>query len=311
MRTKSTLFVFSAVLASGALPASAAVFESIDYPGAIYTSVDGGPNPQGDVVGSYIDKANQIHGFVRSRSGVFTIIDYPGALHTQLSGWVDARGDIVGHYTDQANKTHGFLLLKRVAGQDRQGPDSVRFYDARSRADTRSGTWGTFTTIDYPNATYTALTGINNSGVMIGTYCMAGYCGAFLDNDGVFATITNPGAVITGGATISDSGSTVTFCTVNGVSNLCLLVGGNLTLVNFPGSMGTEPGAGNSYNDVVGAFKDQKLVTHAFLWSNGVYTQIDYPGATFTYAGGVNDQQWVAGEYYDAQGNSHGFLYHH
>jgi hypothetical protein len=58
----------------------------------------------------------------------------------------------------------------------------------------------TFTTIDAPLATSgTALSGINDSGQIVGTYFVngAGSFG-FLDTDGVFAIITPPGAISPG-----------------------------------------------------------------------------------------------------------------
>ena len=110
------------------------------------------------------------------------------------------------------------------------------------------------------------------------------------------------------GATVSPSGDTVSACTVSGKGNICLIANGQLTLVYFPGSLGTAPGAGNPENDVVGGFTDTLLKTHGFIWTNGVYTQLDVPGATYTYATGISPKKEVVGYYYDTLGKYHGFI---
>jgi uncharacterized membrane protein len=73
----------------------------------------------------------------------------------------------VGYYFDSSNNQHGFL---------------------------DSG--GTFTTIDAPQAVDgTAVTGINNSGQIVGNYADADGKGhGFIDDEGAFTTIDDPAA---------------------------------------------------------------------------------------------------------------------
>jgi hypothetical protein len=52
--------------------ASAQTYQSIDFPGATTTILDGGPNPQGTSVGTYTDTAGVTHGFVLTKKGIFT-----------------------------------------------------------------------------------------------------------------------------------------------------------------------------------------------------------------------------------------------
>ena len=49
--SKGIVLCLATVLLTAA-PSFAADYTTIDYPGAIYTAVNGGPNPQGDVVGT-------------------------------------------------------------------------------------------------------------------------------------------------------------------------------------------------------------------------------------------------------------------
>lgn len=280
MNALHSYFVFAAAAAFAAAPAVAATYTTIDYPGAIYTSVNGGPSPQGDMVGSYIDTANKTHGFLRSAKGAFTTIDYPGAINTQINGWVSPTGSIVGQYTDSANKTHGFIMTAK----------------------------GVFTAVNYPGGTSTTLNGINPEGQVIGAYCVPGHCGVFTMSGGVFTPLTAPGATLYFGASISPTGATVSACTAAGKNQLCLIdQTGTLTTIFYPGSFWTSPGAGNPENDLVGGFGDAHG-THGFLFTGGVFTKLDVPGAIYTYATGISPQKVVVGQYFDTANKSHGFV---
>ena len=257
--SKGILFCFAAVLLTAA--PSFAQYTTIDYPGAIYTVVNGGPSPEGDA-GRDDPHELRTHGFIMS-GGAFTSIDYPGSTNTQVNGWVSPKGVVVGQ-DFLGGRCHGFSLYK-----------------------------GVFTTVDYPNSTYTVLSGINPGGDIIGSYFVPATCGAFVrDKKGTFTPITIPNGVINSGATINPSGDTVTFCTVNNVSSLCLIKNGDLTVFDVPGARSTSPGAGNPENDVVGGFTDQQFRTHGFVYSHSqnTYTQLDVPGAQYTYAAGISPQ---------------------
>jgi uncharacterized membrane protein len=84
-------------------------FTQIDFPGSTFTAA-WDINPQGAIVGTYVDAAGQQHGFLLDK-GEFTSIDYPGARVTIVFG-INPRGDLVGRYVDSANRTHGFLATR-------------------------------------------------------------------------------------------------------------------------------------------------------------------------------------------------------
>lgn len=85
-------------------------FTSFDVPGSIQTN-GWDMNPEGDIVGVFVDTNKRVHGFLRS-DGDYTSIDYPGAAATRAFG-INPERDVVGAYVDSANKTHGFILSKR------------------------------------------------------------------------------------------------------------------------------------------------------------------------------------------------------
>ena len=122
-------------------------FSYIDVPGAVET------NPfkitaNGTVGGGYTKPGGGEGLFVLAR-GEFTTMDLPnGRPITQDNGGINSRGDIVGAYCTGSppcliapTGNHGFLLSD-----------------------------GALTTIDYPGALSSVLTGINNRGQMVGSF---------------------------------------------------------------------------------------------------------------------------------------------
>ena len=82
----------------------------------------------------------------------FTTIDVPGATSTFSAFGINPRGEIVGRYDfPAAGVGHGFVL---------------------------SG--GSFTTIDFPGASFTTAQGINPRGDIVGRYISAGVNHGFL-----------------------------------------------------------------------------------------------------------------------------------
>ena len=66
-------------------------FTQIDVPGAIFT-IATDINPQGEIVGFYLDSSFNLHGFLLS-NGVFTTIDVPGANSHHRDRYQPARRD--------------------------------------------------------------------------------------------------------------------------------------------------------------------------------------------------------------------------
>jgi len=169
-------------------------FTRIDYPGATAT-VGRGINNAGDVTGNYLNGAGTesgfilktgafynvrvphsfstdvwmaedngrvlvgdtglqsdgaLHGYIKKQTGDFQLIDFPG-LSVPCTGprWINERGDIVGLFATVSTvgecfanpPTHGFLLRQ-----------------------------GKYVAIDFPGSTSTAVLGINDDGVIVGTY---------------------------------------------------------------------------------------------------------------------------------------------
>jgi hypothetical protein len=110
-----------------------------------------GINNKGQIVGYYIDSVGASNGFVDT-DGRFTTIDDPLGSDTAVRG-INDLGEIVGSYYDATRGTPACPNLISPCGRD-------GFLDVN----------GIFTTIDVPGYDYTALTGINDKGQIVGFY---------------------------------------------------------------------------------------------------------------------------------------------
>jgi hypothetical protein len=127
---------------------------------------------------------------------------------------------------------------------------------------------GSFSTVDVPGSTYSAVYGLNDHGQIVGAYGLPG------------------------------SNSTQGF----------LLDGGDFTAIAVPGSSYTRAAGINNAGDIAGLYYDANTLGHGFLLSGGIYTTVDVPGSTLTFILGINDAGQIVGFYDDRLGNQHGFL---
>jgi len=267
----------------------AQTYTSIDYPGATATTLNGGPNPQGTSVGSWTDTSGVTHGFELTKKGVFTSFDPPGSTLTSPN-FISPQGAIVGSYLDASKVSHGFIL----AG-------------------------GQYTTLDFPGAPGSELTGLNPSGEISGAYCSDPACGAtgnpstnhsfVVSKKGTFTSFDPPGAVSSTASTVNPSGAVVgAYTDSGGVTHGYLLDHGTFTTIDFPGATYTFGGGNNPEGDIIGAYRDSGGVFHAFLLSKGVFTSFDFPGAALTDAAGINPSGIIVGVYLDSANVAHGFI---
>lgn len=169
----------------------------------------------------------------------------------------------------------------------------------------------------------TLLTGVNNQGVIVGQSDVRGFVLA----DGVFTTLTVPGADVVLPSSINDLGVIAgTYLVGSGsfgfvrignqvrvfpnpvsginnhgdiVGNLAgggyLLANGVTTPINVPGSIGTEVLGINAGKTIVGFYTDTQFISHGFAWNNGTFTTIDFPSANFTRTQAINNAGKIAG----------------
>jgi len=175
-----------------------------------------------------------------------------------------------------------------------------------------------FTTIDVPNATATAVNA-NSPNAIAGQFDGAdGNTHGFVLNNGSFATIDVPGAGLTIINGINAPGQLVGTYVAGGMVHSFFDNNGSFTTLDPPGSTRTQGGSINAKGLVVGTYRgifqtgDTTQTRHGFFWSNGTFTTFNVPGndpVLGTVAMGINDVGAVVGDYVDAKdGKRKGFL---
>ena len=147
-----------------------------------------------------------------AHSQVVTTLHIPGAELSFAYG-INNKGEVVGYWYDDQFNTHGYLL---------------------------SG--GKITNIDLPHTLGIATTGINDQGIIVGTFA----------NEDATA--------------------------IHGF----LLYRGQFALLDYPGAFATTPTGINNAGDVVGYYQikdDPNSPFVGFVWRKGTFTTLTYPGA--------------------------------
>src|SRR5262249_16857103 len=161
-----------------------------------------------------------------------------------------------------------------------------------------------YTTIDFPDSTYTTLpTGINASGQIVGTLVAAGGTHGFQLVDETHTTLDVPGSANTAIDGINDAGQIV-----GGYDGHGFLrdIDGTYTTLDVPGAEATRARGINNAGQIVGEYFDG--IWHGFVLSDERYTALDVPGAIQTFAYGINDSGQIVGQYRMADDNVHGFI---
>lgn len=120
-------------------------FKTLDYPGSLRTEIHGSSNYGGGFAGIFVDSSGAEHGFLGGEGQFISAIDFPGAGLTSVDGLDTGTGSyLVGYYgASAAGPFHGFV--------------------------TNDGN-GLYQTIDFPRATDTRCTGMDDGPRITGRY---------------------------------------------------------------------------------------------------------------------------------------------
>jgi uncharacterized membrane protein len=198
-------------------------FSPFMFPGSVVTEAHD-INNRAQIVGEYLDRSDNLHGFV-VHDGGFQTIDVPGAPLTAVEG-INDLGDMVGVFQNDTNQAFGFLRHK-----------------------------GKFTTFSFPGADpgTTAAFGINNHGVIVGTYEIAFTHHGFMIENGHFHSIDFPGAAETQVFKISNDGDIVgTYTPPFGISNGFVFDKGKFRTINQPNTSFNSVRGVNNHDQIVG-----------------------------------------------------------
>ena len=189
------------------------------------TWVDGGINDAGDIVGEYQTTSGACNGFLLS-SGTYTPLTYPTATGCTCAVGINNAGAIVGRYKESGVE-YGFLLENgttysslmypgakdtRAARINTAGTIVGRYIDASGVTHgflLKNGT--TYTSVNYPGASSTEAQlaiGINDNDTIVGSYADAsGVSHGFVLSDGIYTSLTYPGASGTYAMGINNAGT--------------------------------------------------------------------------------------------------------
>lgn len=313
---------------------SAYTFTTLDFPGAVETSVNGA-NDKGQVVGTADD-----HGFVW-KNGTFTQIDVPGALFTEASG-INDRGQIVGWYFSGADhRQHGFLRGRdgSFTTIDPPTPGSFRTYayGINDKGDivgsffdgVEPGTHGfvyrkgAYTIIDTPGFSFTRVFGGNSAGQIAGTIAenddnaprrgfvlAAGIITAIDEPDAHSPSENPPNTWVT---SLDDALRVVGYYVGSTPASERTSANSRMAVQRSRGqrSMGkaieietATPERSRSFSLAAAA----TISYHGFVLAGGKFATVDAPGAVDTLPMASNTAGLIVGQYTDASGYRHGFL---
>jgi uncharacterized membrane protein len=222
-------YIDSQIVTHGFLRTSDGTITSFDAPDATVETWPLGLNSSGDIAG-FSWGASSIEGFLRKADGTFTTFQYPGSNNTYARG-INARGVIVGNAiiagSSQAflRKPDGtFKLILRgenmiaaainkkgvIAGYSYGNDNTPAFVRARN---------GEIARFAEPNAVYTQVIAINESGEIVGNYVDSGSAshGFVREPDGTITTFdaAGVGSQETVPASINDNGDIVGYTVDN------------------------------------------------------------------------------------------------
>jgi probable HAF family extracellular repeat protein len=168
----------------------------------------------------------------------------------------------------------------------------------------------TYTTIKVPGAQSTAVFGINNAGVMVGSYVdKGGVRHGFRLSGGKLKKIDDPSGTNTYCFAINKTGAIVGYYTTSSHSAQAFLYQkGKFSDIGPAKATGSQALGINDHGDINGNFGDSSG-SHGFLLKGGKYTTQDVPGASYTLGGGINNAGLMTEVWLDSSFNSDSSLY--
>ena len=266
----------TAVMVAAAGPAAAQSnsysFTKIHVPGSAFTEATG-VNNSGHAAGTYGDAKGFVHGFVWNGTS-YTTIDYPGALYTYVFG-INAAGQLTGGYSvsNPLGPYHAFTYADGVFTvwdfplneTDGRGINNlgqvVGIYNAGygtpDHGFVKDG--DNYTSLDFPGAAKTYTFGINDHGVISGTWVdslnrLRGYWYF----NGVYNLLNYPGATQTYIGGVNNSHTMTGWSMQGSVKSsyvLSSLASFRSFTVPFTGTTATLARAINDNGQVVGSYQ--------------------------------------------------------
>ena len=247
----------------------------LNPPGSIYNTASG-INNKGNTVGAFERSGESLQGFAYlAASNKYLTFNYPGATYTIALGINDAN-TVVGTFANNDNQAHGFFLTN-----------------------------GKFTQYDVTGSSGTAIQGINKAGDFAGTVGSNGDYQGFVSIGGTVTTFQAKGRP-TDAYSINASDTIVGFfvnAQATGVDGFLRDAAGNVTQIDYPGSIQTACTGINDAGAITGFYTDSNGVDHGFVLVNGKYRTLRAP-----YVASINNHYAIVGSFTAKSGTTYGFL---
>jgi len=187
---------------------------------------------------------------------------------------------------------------------------------------------GVFTPLNFPGSVQTQVTGLNNTGTLVGFWAPtnlgtgdANY--GWYEQGGAFHTVINPNTPNPASGVnqllgVNNSNVAVGFFVdATGAAHgytYNIGAGSFSSPINDPSAGiggSTTTAAINNAGNIVGFWNlaGQPTISNGFLDVGGTFTTLDAPGAVSTQLLGISNNGWIVGTDIDAAGNQHGVLY--
>jgi uncharacterized membrane protein len=276
-----------ALLAGFGAPAYAEqfTFQTFDYPGADFTA-GFTISPSGEI-GGLACAGPSCQGFLFQVGTSPVPVTPPGASSSWVTGIQKGGFLLSGQYNDATGNAHGYVwdllhpsnfmpidpdpngvLFTEVADMNPAGNLAGWYRDLSGVGHGYARINDVLTSFDLPGATYTAAYGISPGGDLVGTYCDASICHAYLLRGGI---------------------------------------SGALTTIDAPGAVETDAFGINPLGQIVGDYCDA-TTCHGYLRNpNGDLITVEPPGSGFAIAFAINPVGQITGLSCDDSG-CHGFL---
>jgi hypothetical protein len=271
----SIVLVFASILCAGQTNATCdhwTFFKSFSASGINrWNTVVGSATESGGTTG-----LPPVSGYIRWANGGVQKYKFPGATETRFY-----KRNVSGVTVGDVDFNHGLIVTGSSA-----------------------------TTIDYPGAPQTILTGINKWDSMVGTYQYNDdadfgpeWTGFKMWKNGSFTSIDAPGAINTNPTSISDTGIVVGWYESGAEavpfaadpSHGFVLANGVYKTVSYPNAFRTSLNDINSAGVIVGSWINSDGNGGGFLFVNGKFKDVLTPGGASTAVNGINDNGYVTG----------------
>ena len=263
-------------LSAQSIPVSSIHF--LSCPGASNTLLNGVSN--NDIgVGTYIAEGDGQHGYM-VHNGKCTTIDNPDGTTWLIAA--NSNGTLVGYYNNSGN----FFAF--------------------------SYSNGVFTNLGPPGGTQTFANGINDNGVITGSYLdpITGLNEGWVLENGTYETVLSPQNGASAFATDTNINGITTLWWINSVSGYVessIYDGTTYRTANVPGATNSYIRAIDASGDTVYEWQDSAGNDHGAVQVDGRFRKFDIPGCNATVANGINDHHLIVGSCATTAGPRVGF----